>query len=112
MRWPKLKLHAESFIAVSPAWILCLLIATARSEEHTSELQSPDHLVCRLLLEKNTKTDDQDRNGHLEIKSNCLQNETSIAVTGPHRFIQRDLHVIEYLLQSAQPDRLVQHTVD
>src|SRR5258708_24409535 len=24
----------------------------ARSEEHTSELQSPDHLVCRLLLEK------------------------------------------------------------
>src|SRR5258708_28224504 len=25
-----------------------------RSEEHTSELQSPDHLVCRLLLEKNT----------------------------------------------------------
>src|SRR5207244_5575053 len=24
---------------------------SARSEEHTSELQSPDHLVCRLLLE-------------------------------------------------------------
>src|SRR5258708_22611583 len=32
---------------------------TYRSEEHTSELQSPDHLVCRLLLEKkknNTNT--------------------------------------------------------
>src|SRR5258708_21682436 len=28
-----------------------------RSEEHTSELQSPDHLVCRLLLEKK-KTND------------------------------------------------------
>src|SRR5207244_5608759 len=27
----------------------------ARSEEHTSELQSPDHLVCRLLLEKKNK---------------------------------------------------------
>src|SRR5258708_10998323 len=26
--------------------------AVVRSEEHTSELQSPDHLVCRLLLEK------------------------------------------------------------
>src|SRR5207244_13574599 len=26
--------------------------AHGRSEEHTSELQSPDHLVCRLLLEK------------------------------------------------------------
>src|SRR5207253_10306887 len=31
--------------AVVPAWIL-------RSEEHTSELQSRGHLVCRLLLEK------------------------------------------------------------
>src|SRR5258708_18625427 len=27
-----------------------------RSEEHTSELQSPDHLVCRLLLEKKKST--------------------------------------------------------
>src|SRR5258708_27181447 len=31
-----------------------------RSEEHTSELQSPDHLVCRLLLEKKKK------NNHIE----------------------------------------------
>src|SRR5947208_6530225 len=29
-----------------------LAYASRRSEEHTSELQSPDHLVCRLLLEK------------------------------------------------------------
>src|SRR5258708_30038128 len=28
-----------------------------RSEEHTSELQSPDHLVCRLLLEKKKLVD-------------------------------------------------------
>src|SRR5438552_14832752 len=28
----------------------------SRSEEHTSELQSPDHLVCRLLLEKKKHT--------------------------------------------------------
>src|SRR5258708_38485897 len=32
------------------------LTVNARSEEHTSELQSPDHLVCRLLLEKKKKT--------------------------------------------------------
>src|SRR5207244_10939332 len=31
---------------------LALHRAHPRSEEHTSELQSPDHLVCRLLLEK------------------------------------------------------------
>src|SRR5258708_16610608 len=33
------------------------MLVRVRSEEHTSELQSPDHLVCRLLLEKkNTPT--------------------------------------------------------
>src|SRR5258708_26735021 len=31
--------------------------ASRRSEEHTSELQSPDHLVCRLLLEKKKNSD-------------------------------------------------------
>src|SRR2546426_5891849 len=34
-----------------------LLAAATRSEEHTSELQSPCNLVCRLLLEKKKKTD-------------------------------------------------------
>src|SRR5438552_5634117 len=33
-----------------------LQIDADRSEEHTSELQSPDHLVCRLLLEKKKNT--------------------------------------------------------
>src|SRR5258708_14371889 len=34
---------------------LPLPASSCRSEEHTSELQSPDHLVCRLLLEKKKK---------------------------------------------------------
>src|SRR4051794_41624038 len=34
------------------AWMKQRLGLAARSEEHTSELQSPVHLVCRLLLEK------------------------------------------------------------
>src|SRR5690348_17752113 len=34
-------------------------LAFMRSEEHTSELQSPVHLVCRLLLEKKKKTKKQ-----------------------------------------------------
>src|SRR5258708_24328283 len=34
---------------------LLLFMLRDRSEEHTSELQSPDHLVCRLLLEKKKK---------------------------------------------------------
>src|SRR5258708_18262543 len=36
--------------------ILCATGWKVRSEEHTSELQSPDHLVCRLLLEKKKHT--------------------------------------------------------
>src|SRR5437879_9506111 len=36
---------------VSPFFVLC----SSRSEEHTSELQSPMYLVCRLLLEKKKK---------------------------------------------------------
>src|SRR5258708_13946992 len=35
-----------------------------RSEEHTSELQSPDHLVCRLLLEKKKNSRPQLREYH------------------------------------------------
>src|SRR5438552_11796227 len=44
-------------------------VRPARSEEHTSELQSPDHLVCRLLLEKK-KTN---------IKPTHKQNTVSVA---------------------------------
>src|SRR5258708_29157832 len=33
-------------------------VADVRSEEHTSELQSPDHLVCRLLVVKKDDTVD------------------------------------------------------
>src|SRR5436853_4935004 len=44
------------------------LVGEVRSEEHTSELQSLRHLVCRLLLEKKkTKTNKQ----HKKKKKNC-----------------------------------------
>src|SRR5258708_26629431 len=38
--------RSRSSATSTPGTVAC------RSEEHTSELQSPDHLVCRLLLEK------------------------------------------------------------
>src|SRR5438552_7640207 len=41
-----------------------------RSEEHTSELQSPDHLVCRLLLEKK-------KNEPKITLFHCIRNQTS-----------------------------------
>src|SRR5207244_13336101 len=42
-------------VARNPLSIRALYATGRRSEEHTSELQSPDHLVCRLLLEKKNK---------------------------------------------------------
>src|SRR5207244_8921926 len=41
----------EAKADISALFALQYLIDKGRSEEHTSELQSPDHLVCRLLLE-------------------------------------------------------------
>src|SRR5258708_29764941 len=43
---------AEQTITSARSSIAASDSRTDRSEEHTSELQSPDHLVCRLLLEK------------------------------------------------------------
>src|SRR5256885_12972040 len=40
---------------------LMLRISTPRSEEHTSELQSPCNLVCRLLLEKKNRNTHRSR---------------------------------------------------
>src|SRR5215467_6123535 len=42
---------------------------TLRSEEHTSELQSPCNLVCRLLLEKKKKTTTQNSNSQTHKKN-------------------------------------------
>src|SRR2546422_6288456 len=65
-RWKIATVHCFGFAARSarshcscsePAFISMLVFrtTTCRSEEHTSELQSRLHLVCRLLLEKKKK---------------------------------------------------------
>src|SRR5258708_25153937 len=51
-----LKIRAEK-VMLRESWATLIRLPPScswaiRSEEHTSELQSPDHLVCRLLLEK------------------------------------------------------------
>src|SRR5437763_13306023 len=42
-------------VEAAPAGAKLTLLSRRRSEEHTSELQSPMYLVCRLLLEKKKK---------------------------------------------------------
>src|SRR5258708_2801166 len=53
-------LHADrsgaTCVYVTPSHQYPTGVTMQRSEEHTSELQSPDHLVCRLLLEKKKNT--------------------------------------------------------
>src|SRR5258708_31196628 len=54
-RTPRLPRLTQPRVHRRNQWTLAsslLLVSKRRSEEHTSELQSPDHLVCRLLLEK------------------------------------------------------------
>src|SRR5258708_14864270 len=59
-----------------------------RSEEHTSELQSPDHLVCRLLLEKKKGLDTFIRWGvKLSELSNVYQQTPRHGVTPLARYI-------------------------
>src|SRR2546422_8386132 len=49
------RLFPDVRAALREAWLKALLCVPVRSEEHTSELQSRLHLVCRLLLEKKKK---------------------------------------------------------
>src|SRR5690554_7466596 len=49
---PVLEMEHTSFVGMHPVPVLHGMTIGERSEEHTSELQSRPHLVCRLLLEK------------------------------------------------------------
>src|SRR5947208_11166015 len=64
----RLRLAAEHYIVGNLADRVARSIdpIDIRSEEHTSELQSPDHLVCRLLLEKKKK------NIHTQLNETCI----------------------------------------
>src|SRR5690625_6811892 len=57
--WLQIKTKMPRGFAVLTSIIIILAVISAaitRSEEHTSELQSRGHLVCRLLLEKKNNT--------------------------------------------------------
>src|SRR5574340_1508372 len=54
-RWPPRQQTREEGTLLPFHGSICGCPAEGRSEEHTSELQSPKDLVCRLLLEKKKK---------------------------------------------------------
>src|SRR5437870_6548067 len=59
--YPLYCLGGISFVAFVILTITGILLGFFRSEEHTSELQSRGHLVCRLLLEKKKKNKNTDK---------------------------------------------------
>src|SRR5258708_29168048 len=65
-------------------WIERPRIMCARSEEHTSELQSPDHLVCRLLLEKKKQSTQSADTASLRRPSIADQNHHTRRRGSPH----------------------------
>src|SRR5258708_22092880 len=79
-RSDRVSLCRPGWSAVVQSWLTATsatriqAISQDRSEEHTSELQSPDHLVCRLLLEKKKKY------GDLYCTKNLLMWTTSVCV--------------------------------
>src|SRR5690348_17986078 len=94
LRWTA----ADEAVIESSRWSACITVAgplvrslvenrravggeLQRSEEHTSELQSPVHLVCRLLLEKKNTTQSSIGFGHI-----CLFFNVVGALPPPRRF--------------------------
>src|ERR1039457_7416360 len=64
--FPYTTLFRSGKLRMRPLWIqqeVAHYPALTRSEEHTSELQSPCNLVCRLLLENKKKRNDQRARG-------------------------------------------------
>src|SRR5438093_5826313 len=68
-------IHGRLDPAILPVMTLLAISQTgtkARSEEHTSELQSLTNLVCRLLLEKKKKEENNQTPGDQELNSDVV----------------------------------------
>src|SRR5687768_18093925 len=61
---------AETIAHIRENGRVVVMLCAFRSEEHTSELQSRLHLVCRLLLEKKKKQNKTNINTHNNMKHN------------------------------------------
>src|SRR3989442_4147965 len=69
---PIYRLHERRHLAHERGALRDPLEPLRRSEEHTSELQSRPHLVCRLLLEKKKEQPDQEITNHLNATGSLL----------------------------------------
>src|SRR3990170_2633938 len=74
-----------------------------RSEEHTSELQSPDHLVCRLLLEKKREQTTRPLGLRPQVLLNELASVGWVDVNRTRPSNRRDLEQILFFYQQGPP---------
>src|SRR5437667_3565233 len=70
-----------------PRSLRCRTERLARSEEHTSELQSHHDLVCRLLLEKKNKRNTPTFDSPSEIYRSSITSTNQVSRTTPHTLI-------------------------
>src|SRR5258708_25469727 len=64
--------HTSVIVSSTQGALVDTITLVWRSEEHTSELQSPDHLVCRLLLEKKNSID--------KVSGTAITNEQKLTI--------------------------------
>src|SRR5438093_8129792 len=76
LRKTRFPLWSSERASAKPRWVSSWR-RSARSEEHTSELQSLTNLVCRLLLEKKKKKTKQQNNGHTSREKNQQAHQSS-----------------------------------
>src|SRR5438552_7753760 len=83
MTKPELSCHVDETLqqvwaVMNSRTLPCAPILDDRSEEHTSELQSPDHIVCRLLLEKKMIS------GGSAVDNQLVGVDETVAIWDPH----------------------------
>src|ERR1039457_1847195 len=80
---------------IPPFCLVHLLLHHPRSEEHTSELQSPCNLVCRLLLEKKKQNTDTALPAHDATR--CTRATTQLHAPGVRPVVPRPEYAARYL---------------
>src|SRR5690554_7204050 len=81
---PQSKPFIEPMSWESTLLIRLMFINTIRSEEHTSELQSRPHLVCRLLLEKKKKKKKNKKKKKKKTKNKVINKPNNITILIPY----------------------------
>src|SRR5256885_6823515 len=88
-------------LSMGTAWRTGIRPSSTRSEEHTSELQSPCNLVCRLLLEKNNEQTEPDLASELA-NALALALHIGATITDGKAILHEDVPLENWLIEAAE----------